>query len=182
MTALIRPDAARYDEWSAMVREFGGSYPPGSGLPQPHPGYDRDDFAASLTRAQRMADASLPLPPGLVHEDAYWIADDSGLLVGFAAVRHRLTARLRASGGHIGYSVRPSRRREGHAGRALGRALARAGEIGIRQALLTCAEANLASARTIESRGGRLEDVRGGTRRYWIEVEAALSASASSPR
>lgn len=170
MTSLIRPDATRYDEWHAMVREFGGVYPPGSGLRDDPSIGSREDFAVSIAKAARMADTSVPAPEGMVHDDLLWIVDDDGLLVGFLSLRHELNDFLRRVGGHVGYSVRPSRRREGHAGRALGAALDRARALGIERALITCDDTNLASARTIESRGGVLEDVIHGKRRYWITL------------
>jgi predicted acetyltransferase len=42
--------------------------------------------------------------------------------------------------------------------------------------LVTCEETNVASARTIESQGGLLEDVRDGKRRYWIDLPPAANA------
>ena len=72
--------------------------------------------------------------------------------------------------------MRPSRRGEGHASRALGLALHRSVELGLDRVLVTCDEENRPSARTIERNGGVLEDVRNGTRRYWIDTRAAESA------
>lgn len=168
MTTLHRPDERRYDEWAAIVREY-GIRPEGSGLPDP-PETDRAAFTSSLVHARAAADTSVPAPEGRVHEDLYWIVDDGELLVGFLSLRHGLTDFLREVGGHIGYSVRPSRRREGHAHRALGLALARAHEICIDRVLVTCDEDNIGSYKTIESQGGALEDVRHGKRRYWIAL------------
>ena len=92
-------------------------------------------------------------------------------MVGFLALRHALTAWLLEEGGHIGYSVRPSRRGQGHATRALGLAVRRSAELGLDRVLLTCDEDNVASARTIERNGGVYEDTRNGKRRYWIATE-----------
>lgn len=102
-------------------------------------------------------------PPTNVHALGYrdW--------VGFLAIRHRLNDFLLELGGHIGYSVRPSRRREGHAGAALALAVREARDhLDLRHVLVTCDEDNVASLRTIESTGGILEDTRQGKRRYWI--------------
>ena len=96
-----------------------------------------------------------------------WITSEDEV-VGFLALRLELTAWLLDQGGHIGYSVAPSHRRQGHAARALGLAVRRAGELGLDRVLVTCDEDNVASARTIESGGGVLEDTRSGKRRYWI--------------
>ena len=40
---------------------------------------------------------------------------------------------------------------------------------GIDRVLVTCDDDNVGSARTIESQGGVLEDIRRGKRRYWIQ-------------
>jgi predicted acetyltransferase len=56
----------------------------------------------------------------------------------------------------------------------LGETLGRARELGLTRVLVTCDDSNVASARTIESNGGVLEDIRttslGLTRRYWIDL------------
>ena len=96
-------------------------------------------------------------------------------IVGFLALRTRLNDWLLNEGGHMGYSVRPSRRQEGHATRALGLAVRRAAELGIERALVTCDDDNAPSARTIERNGGVYEDTRNGKRRFWIETGARRS-------
>lgn len=71
-------------------------------------------------------------------------------------------------GGHIGYVVRPSARRQGRAGARLGAALPIARDLGIDPALLTCDDTNAASRRVIESNGGVLEDQREDKLRFWL--------------
>lgn len=81
---------------------------------------------------------------------------------------------LAAGGGHVGYGIRPSARRQGLATWALGRAIGAAGALGLDRLLIVCAVGNVASARTIEQHGGVLADVRsaerGPVRRYWVKV------------
>lgn len=93
-------------------------------------------------------------------------------MLGAIALRHELNDFLREAGGHIGYGVRPSVRRRGLAGWALGQVLDRAWDRGLDRVLITCDVDNEVSRRIIESRGGVLEDVRdtvlGRTRRYWV--------------
>ncbi len=174
MTALVFPTMDRYEEWADCVAEFLQAYPAGSGLPETEGPTDvgPEAYAASVTRSELFRDESAALPGTRIHSDYLWITDDEQI-VGFLRFTYALNDFLLSVGGHIGYSVRPSRRREGHASRALGLALERARARGIDHVLVTCDETNVASARTIESQGGRLEDVREGKRRYWITVPSA---------
>lgn len=105
-------------------------------------------------------------PPGHVPATTlWWLAADEYL--GRVAIRHRLTSRLLEAGGHIGYDVRPSARRKGHATAMLRAALPFARRLGITSALITCDAANVASRRVIERNGGILEDERGSKLRFW---------------
>jgi predicted acetyltransferase len=89
-------------------------------------------------------------------------------LVGRVSIRHELNVFLTEIGGHIGFGVRPARRRRGYAGEILGQALVIARALGVDAALVTCDEDNVVSARVIEGAGGVFEDIRARTRRYWI--------------
>ena len=168
MTALVFPTLHRYPDWAACVEEFHGSYPHGSGLPEAPP-LDSSPaaYATSVERAFAFADTHSPAPDGWQHGDYLWITDGQELL-GFLRFTYELNDSLLARGGHVGYSIRPSRRRQGHASRALGLAIERARARGIARVLVTCEESNLASARVIESQGGVRENALEGLSRYWI--------------
>ncbi|WP_197686173.1 GNAT family N-acetyltransferase [Actinoplanes derwentensis] len=58
--------------------------------------------------------------------------------------------------GHVGYGIRPSARRRGLGGWALGRVLDEARGTGVDRVLAVCAVDNAASVKTIERCGGRL--------------------------
>lgn len=174
MTALVKPDVRLHDTWGQAVVEFGNEVVHGSGLWHLEDGdYDFDQVgcAAVVAQLERFADPASSVPEGMVHSDYFWVTDGvCDDVIGFLALRHELTPWLLEEGGHIGYSIRPSRRREGHATRALALAVRRAAELGIEQALVTCDDDNLPSARTIELNGGVHEDTRNGKRRYWIDT------------
>jgi len=96
--------------------------------------------------------------PDTVPMDSYFIEAD-GQILGEIFIRHRLSPRLEQRGGHVGYKVRPSCRNQGVASAALRLALKKLAALGIERALVTCREANAASARVIEKCAGlRIED------------------------
>jgi predicted acetyltransferase len=132
---------------------------------------DPGTFAAFTRRLHSLALPMTPRPPGKVPETKLWWVDGDEYLGGLS-IRHELTAPLRELGGHIGYVVRPSARRRGHATAMLAAALPVAQDLGIGPALLTCDVDNLASRRVIESNGGVLEDQREDKLRFWVPTVA----------
>lgn len=86
-----------------------------------------------------------------------WLID-RGEYVGQSSVRPELnTPYLITYGGHIGYSIRPTRRRQGLGKRLLALTLDRAEAMDLAQVLITCDADNLASKRIIEANGGQYE-------------------------
>ena len=175
MTSLVRPDPSLAPAWAAMMADFGGwAEAHGSGywvFAAPPP--VAEDDCAAFVDAVLAAEDSDPgdrtgaTPSGRVPNTHFWVAEGDEL-VGYLHLRHELNEWLLDQGGHIGYSVRPSRRRQGHATRALALGVRRAHELGIERVLVTCDDDNAGSRATIERCGGMLEDVRGEKRRYWI--------------
>jgi predicted acetyltransferase len=128
---------------------------------------DPDSFAEFCAHTVALSRRETPRPAGWVTGTYLWMVDDAEV-VGRISLRHALTPWLLEVAGHIGYAVRPSARRRGHATRALGLMLPIAAAHGITDALVTCDEGNLGSRAAIEANGGVLEDVRGGRLRFWI--------------
>lgn len=175
MTALVEPSLAWHDSWATAMAELHpeGLHVHGAGLwllPEAEQ-WDLTETGCARLVERLLAQRDSPVDD---HVPCHflWVVDDAdpatGAVVGFLALRVELNAWLLEQGGHVGYSVVPSHRRRGHAVRALGLAVRRAGELGLPRVLVTCDDDNIASARTIETGGGVLEDVRSGKRRYWI--------------
>ena len=173
--ALSRPSIDLFDSWAAAVAEFDGGHIDGGGFEK---GFvpDRAACEAFVEKATLYATPDAVLPEGHVPCDHYWITE-GGQVVGFLSFRRELNDYLRSFGGHIGYSVIPSRRREGIVREALRLALRAASADGYDRVLVTCNDDNIASYRTIEGAGGVLEDVVDApeaglprVRRYWIEL------------
>jgi predicted acetyltransferase len=106
-------------------------------------------------------------------KSTWLLAVVDGAVVGRSSIRFELNASLRVEGGHIGFAVRPSHRRRGHATEILRQSLVVARAGGVDRALVTCDDDNIGSWRTIEANGGVLEnivEVDGvPLRRYWID-------------
>lgn len=131
-----------------------------------------EDFGrfVDAVRAERLEET--PRPDGYVPDtELWWVEGDEFL--GRIGIRHRLTPMLLEMGGHIGYDVRPSARRRGHATEMLHQALAVAHELGINPALITCDADNIGSRTVIERNGGVLEDERNGKLRFWAATAPA---------
>ena len=111
------------------------------------------------------------LPENRVPSIQFVLFDKSDHALGFLNLRLRLNEGLLNHAGHIGYSIRPSERGKGYAKEALHQGLQVAKEKNIHRALVSCSTGNPASRAVILANGGKLEDVRNGTERYWIEVE-----------
>ena len=175
MTALAKPDLRLHTSWVAAMSEHHpeGLHVNGAGLwmlPEQQQ-WDLTETGCRRLVEVLLAAADEPAEEDKVPCEFFWVTDGAPEeVVGFLALRTRLNDWLFNEGGHIGYSVRPSRRRQGHASRALGLAVDRAAELGIERALVTCDDDNVPSARTIERNGGLYEDTRNHKLRYWIET------------
>ena len=163
--------AVRHEQaLEAFLREF-------DAVPDELHGYfcHRDDSieqaVSSLggwSRGERLKEGWVP--------SSTWFWEVGETLQGVINVRHRLTPSLEKFGGHIGYAVASSHRRQGVATAMLGAVLGGCRELGLLRALLNCDFDNLASVRTIEANGGALdregwsESARRMQRWYWIDL------------
>ena len=131
------------------------------------------DFSEFVQKLEDKKDAS-KVREGRVQETIYWLVDNEEF-IGKVNVRYELNDRLKKSGGHLGYKIRPSKRGVGYGSKILELALPKAKELGIDSALLTCNESNEASRKIIEKHGGEFDKkVPDGEKtklHYWIKLK-----------
>jgi predicted acetyltransferase len=174
MPELVEPTVAVRASFLTAMQEFadeglaGDESMAGRALAEWGDRWTTDEgFAAYAADVVRDREEDAPRRPGWVPCTTLWWVDGTAYL-GRIAVRHGLTPTLREIGGHIGYDVRRSARRQGHATAMLAAALPVAAALGIDPALVTCDDTNVASRKVIEANGGVLEDQRGVKLRYWV--------------
>jgi predicted acetyltransferase len=178
MPELILPDVRVRESFLAAMREViaDGSRSEAAFMGSEQTRYvaerhSPDVFAAYVAEVRADAEPATPRRPNFVPQTTWWWVDGDDYL-GRISVRHRLNDFLLEVGGNIGYYVRPSRRRQGHATAMLRAVLPHAASLGIESALLTCDDTNLGSRRVIEAAGGVLEDQRGEKLRFWVPAAA----------
>jgi predicted acetyltransferase len=172
MPALITPDTRLKPSFLAAMAEFAdeGRTGDGSGIGSDLERWtgrweSEEGFAEYV--AEKVAERERVEDPDWVLCTNLWWADGDEY-IGRMSIRHELNDWLAEVGGHIGYDVRRSRRREGHATAMLAAALVIARDLGMERVRLTCDDDNIASRRVIERNGGVLEDERHGKLRYWV--------------
>lgn len=134
--------------------------------------WDAENFAyEEWLKNNQDHEMGINLPEGWVPDIQLVAFSIDGQAVGFLNIRLCLNDFLLEEGGHIGYSIRPSKRGKGYAKEALRQGLQVAKGKNIKKALVTCSTENPASRAVILANGGELEDVRNGTERYWIDVD-----------
>ena len=179
MPSLVAPDSRYLKSFVAALRE----------------GFDRDtlrpenpetiaDVASDtegFLQSQLYPPKHITLPDGTVGRavpstSLWWVEGDKFL--GWANVRHDLDERLSKVGGHVGYTVRPKARGQGHATALLAATLIWIGDnLPLKKVMLTVSPSNAASIRVIEKNGGVFtaevdHTWRPGetTLQYWIDI------------
>jgi predicted acetyltransferase len=110
-----------------------------------------------------------------VHASTFFsVRKSDNKIIGSIQLRHFLTPELENHGGHIGYGIRPSERRNGYGKQQLLLALDEASKLIIPKIMITCDKDNIPSAKTAISCGGILtrENIYEGKSQqiYWIDL------------
>jgi len=167
---LIEPTPVLHGEFLAMISEYQQR-----GETISFHQLAVDDFEFFLKRIHDFASGA-NLGESLVPMDTFWLMRGGKTIIGESRLRHKLTSALELEGGHIGYAIRPSFRRQGYGTRILALTLEKAFQFGLKRVLITCDTDNIGSAHIIEKNGGLLEnytlspDSGKQISRYWIEI------------
>ena len=131
-------------------------------------------FASYVQRLSN-EEKGVNLREGYVPCSHFWLINNESSIVGAIRVRHNIENEFLAlEAGHIGYDIAPSFRRKGHGKTMLQLVLEKAKELGVKEALVTADEDNVASRKVIESNGGKFDNVVMGKvfpnpiARYWV--------------
>jgi predicted acetyltransferase len=171
---LIKPDARYESTLRSFVREFAEAGEDLVPWVLADLGGDVNAYVEYLEQQSRGQN----LPDGRVPHSTFWLVDGSGEVVAISNLRHRLNEFLSEVGGHIGFGVRPSARRQGFATQVLRCTLIEAQRLGIERVLVTCDKGNLGSERAIRKNHGVLQDEIWSdvysrvVQRFWIAAKA----------
>jgi predicted acetyltransferase len=161
MPSLQLPTPEVRESFLAAMDEFAAE---GRGAPHDHTmiGYEiqtfggtwrtTEGFVAFVRSLRADAFEETPRPVGWVPCTTWWWLGNDGYL-GRIALRHKLTERLLREGGHIGYDVRPTARRRGHATAMLCAVLPEAAARGISSGRSPRCGQTPASAKVIQANG-----------------------------
>lgn len=133
------------------------------------------DFKQWIKKEKQMH-LGIHLEEGFVPGTTY-LYMDGDIVIGTINIRHCLNAYLLQQGGHIGYSIHPHQRRKGYATKMLQETLQICKQWEIWPVLITCNKENIASRKTIEKCGGKLENeyynekTKETILRFWIGEE-----------
>lgn len=165
---LVKPTKELKTEYLAMIAEWNQS---GEKKVPWVLAEESDNFEALLARWENYS-RGLGIKEGFVPHSTYWLVRNDNKVLGAVNIRHTLNDGLKHRGGHIGYGIRPSERRNGYAREMLRQALEIARKMDITKILITCDKENMASVKTIVGNGGVLdsEGIESGVvfQRYWI--------------
>jgi len=149
---LVRPSEAHLEEVRAYREEFLAADSSMDGAGPLRRYSDPKDWLEAVRACENPA----TVPEGKVQATLLLCVED-GRVLGMIQIRHTLNDYLRLYAGHIGYSVRPSARRQGVAKWMLAAALPHCRELGLSRVMIACEPWNEGSRRTILANGGVFE-------------------------
>lgn len=117
-------------------------------------GLDRylDDYEGWLEYVKKGRDC--PVTDERVPGQVFFLVDENNEIIGMSSIRYKLNDKLKKKGGHIGYSIRPTKRSNGYNKINLYLALKECDKHNIDVVFLDADLDNPASWKTIEALGG----------------------------
>ena len=171
---LVLPDGCHEQAWKSILAEYKKhGEKMAYGL---HMGFNADQYELYLAKGRDSA-KGINLPEGFPSKNVFFLMEDgSDEIFGQVTFRHYLNKYLDEVGGHIGYTIRPSKRGKGYGTKQLELALGICRQQGLEEVLLVCNNDNYASAAIIKKCGGEflnvfIEDNGTVVERYWIRLK-----------
>ncbi|MBQ7173731.1 MAG: GNAT family N-acetyltransferase [Clostridia bacterium] len=163
-------------EYDAPIQAYKNEFSPEMSMDGSGGLRDCESTAEWLKQVERFKNPKT-VPKGKVQATQYlYLREEDQKVVGVIQIRHTLNEVLATWGGHIGYSVASSERRQGYATEMLALALQKCKELGILRVLVTCYPENEGSRKTILKNGGVYEstvyvdEIKKEVERYWIDL------------
>lgn len=182
MLRLIKPDSKYYIQYKEMMDEWSESKTRISPWPLDLKYDTKEDFKNMIKRVEEVEQGENL--DGYAPSTTYWLYDDNqDKIIGASNLRHYLTEEGYKTWGHIGYGIRPSKRRKGYGAKLLKMTLEEAKNKGIGRILLGSYEDNIASWKTMEKCGAEFEKIvieeQTGLqiKRYWISLKKRFADS-----
>ena len=139
---------AEFFEYNSEINGTGGIVP----------FLEKDDYAGWIKKVLSdidIANIDEKRVPTLTY---FYIREADKKIVGMVNIRLDENEFIRKEAGHIGYCIRPTERRKHYASQMLHDSLKVCRRVRIKNVLVSCDKENIASAKTIKSCGGILED------------------------
>lgn len=148
-----------------------------NGFLNPMSGKTFEDYKVWLAQCVLNAEQIGIVDGWKVPQSTYWLFVDNKP-AGMGKIRHFLTDKLRADGGNIGYSIRPSDRKKGLGNIFLSELLKECKNVGVNRALLTIQKDNIPSIKVALANKGVLE--KSNDNLHYIRIECGCTKCAQA--
>lgn len=155
---LIRPDEKFFKQYKDMMDEWNME---GSRIaPWPlHMKYHTEELFHEMLKRVEDVENGVNLG-GFAPSTTYWLYDsDADVMIGASNLRHYLIGESGKMWGHIGYGIRPSKRRLGYAVELLRLTEREAKRMKMEEVFLGAYEGNTGSWKVMEKRGAKSEGI-----------------------